>query len=151
MTYRSSKTYGHEVGLSCCFRQWRAESHCNQLHGYALSVHLEFEADALDARNWVIDFGSLKALKKRIKDTFDHKTLVAADDPDLDHLCALSGLGIADVLVVGAVGCEAFAEIVYAMAQEWLVTNGHASRVRMHSVTIREHGANSATYTGHSA
>ena len=35
--WRSTKTYGHEEGLSCCFRQWRAtHSHCRLLHGYAL-------------------------------------------------------------------------------------------------------------------
>ncbi|SVB70610.1 uncharacterized protein METZ01_LOCUS223464, partial [marine metagenome] len=28
--YQSTKTYGNEVGLSCCFRQWRADSHCNK-------------------------------------------------------------------------------------------------------------------------
>ena len=34
--YRSSKTYGHEIGLSAAFRQWRAQSHCRLIHGYAL-------------------------------------------------------------------------------------------------------------------
>ena len=41
--WRSTKTYGHEEGLSCCFRQWRAtHSHCRLLHGYALSFRLTF-------------------------------------------------------------------------------------------------------------
>ena len=76
MTYKSTKTYGHELGLSCCFRQWRAESHCRLLHGYALSIRLVFEAEELDVRNWVVDFGSLKSLKQMFVDTFDHKLLV---------------------------------------------------------------------------
>ena len=44
MNYVSTKTYGHEVGLSCAFRQHKADSHCAKLHGYALSVKVEFEA-----------------------------------------------------------------------------------------------------------
>lgn len=50
MTYKSTKLYGHEIGLSAAFRQWRAESHCRFLHGYALAVRFEFEADELDVR-----------------------------------------------------------------------------------------------------
>lgn len=48
MTYSSTKTYGHEVGLSCAFRQCRATHfHCRYLHGYAFSIHLEFETEEL--------------------------------------------------------------------------------------------------------
>lgn len=148
MPYRSSKTYGHEIGLSCCFRQWRAESHCRLLHGYALSIHLEFECgeDDLDVRNWVVDFGSLKSFKAQLENTFDHKLLVAEDDPEKDLLCSLAGLGLADVVVVEKTGCEAFAKLVFDCAEIWLGDAGYAPRVAMHSVTVREHGANSATY-----
>lgn len=146
MTYRSSKTYGHDIGLSACFRQWRAQSHCRLLHGYALSVHLEFEADELDERNWVVDFGSLKSFKQVLQDTFDHKLLVAEDDPEKDLLCSLSRMGLAEVIVVPATGCEAFARMIYEVAEIWLKDNGYTPRVRMHRVTVREHGANSATY-----
>ena len=51
--YNSTKTYGHDVGLSCSFRQWRAQSHCSKVHGYALSVKFTFAAEKLDERNWV--------------------------------------------------------------------------------------------------
>lgn len=145
--FRSSKTYGHDIGLSACFRQWRADSHCNLLHGYALSVHLEFEADELDARNWVVDFGSLKSFKQQLVDTFDHKLLVAQDDPELETFRAMQTLKLAEIVVVPATGCEAFAKLIYEGAQLWLKDAGYAPRVRMHSVTVREHGANAATYT----
>jgi 6-pyruvoyltetrahydropterin/6-carboxytetrahydropterin synthase len=148
MTYRSSKTYGHDIGLSACFRQWKAQSHCKRLHGYALSVHLEFEADELDDRNWVVDFGSLKSFKQQLEDTFDHKLLVASDDPHLPAFQSLELLDLADIVVVDATGCEAFAKLVYEGAEIWLHDAGYAPRVRMHHVTVREHGANSATYTG---
>lgn len=149
MTYRSSKTYGHEVGLTATFRQWRAQSHCRFLHGYALKIHLEFEADddALDERNWVVDFGSLKSFKGLLEDTFDHKTLVAEDDPELETFRALGRHGLMQIVEVPATGCEAFARLVYEAAEVWLKDAGYAPRVRMHSVTVSEHGANSATYT----
>lgn len=148
MTYRSSKTYGHDIGLSACFRQWRADSHCRFFHGYAMSVHLEFEADELDARNWVVDFGSLKPFKQQLENTFDHKLLVAEDDPFLDEIREMENVGLAQVVVVEATGCEAFAKLIYECAEIWLKDAGYAPRVRMHHVTVREHGANSATYTG---
>ena len=41
--YFSTKTYGHERGLSCAFRQPLAlHSHCSLLHGYALSFSFKF-------------------------------------------------------------------------------------------------------------
>ena len=70
-TFRSTKTFGHHLGLSACFRQHRAESHCRLLHGYALQIKLTFEADTLDVRNWVVDFGALKPLRKRFEELFD--------------------------------------------------------------------------------
>ena len=62
--YQSTKTYGNEVGLSCCFRQWRADSHWKLLHGYSLGFRFTFEAAQLDERNWVYDFGDCKWIKK---------------------------------------------------------------------------------------
>lgn len=146
MTYRSTKTYGHEVGLSACFRQWRAQSHCRFLHGYALKVHLEFETDELDERNWAVDFGSLKSFKGQLEDTFDHKLLVAQDDPKLPEFFALEQAGLAQVVVVANTGCEAFARMVFEGAELWLLDNGYAPRVRMHHVTVSEHAGNSASY-----
>lgn len=149
--YKSTKTYGHDIGLSACFRQWRAHSHCRFLHGYALSVHFEFEADELDRNGWVVDFGSLKTLKAMLEETFDHKLLVAADDPYLDEITALAGLGIAQPIVLPATGCEAFAKMIFDATEVWLHDNGYSPRVRLALVQVREHGANSASYIGEPA
>lgn len=146
--YVSTKTYGHDVGLSACFRQWRADSHCRFLHGYALAIRLEFEADELDVRNWVVDFGSLKGFKTLLENTFDHRLLVAEDDPYIGVMQSLDGAGLAQVVVVPATGCEAFAKLIFECGEVWLRDNGYAPRVRMRSVEVREHGANSAIYTG---
>ena len=55
--FYSGKTYTHATGHSCAFRQWRADSHCNLIHGYALQFELQFGSDGLDEKNWVVDFG----------------------------------------------------------------------------------------------
>lgn len=144
--FRSTKTYGHEIGLSACFRQWKAQSHCRFLHGYPLSFRFEFEAEELDARNWVVDFGSLKSLKGLLEDTFDHKTLVASDDPKISIFRELEVAGLVQLVVVPATGCEAFAELVAGATDVWLKDNGYAPRVRLVSVECREHGGNSAIF-----
>lgn len=143
--FQSTKTYGNDLGLSCCFRQHRAEhSHCSKLHGYSIGVKLVFQATQLDDLNWVMDFGGLKDIKKFLTDHFDHKTLVAEDDPLLDELTGLSGLGAADVIVLPAVGCERFAEFIGDYVTTWLARNNHSPRVSLASVEVFEHGANSA-------
>jgi 6-pyruvoyltetrahydropterin/6-carboxytetrahydropterin synthase len=149
MPFRSTKTYTHAIGLSACFRQWRAKSHCRFLHGYALQIRLEFEADRLDDNGWVVDFGSLKPLRARLEEHFDHRLLVAADDPELPWLREAHRRGIADIVVVDAVGCERFAEIVYRIATGWLYEQGSGSppRCRVALVEVAEHGGNSAIYT----
>ena len=147
MSYRSTKTFGHELGLSACFRQWRADSHCRFLHGYALSFKLTFEAEELDERNWVIDFGSLKPVKAWLVEMFDHRLLIARDDPEKDELIRLClDLNIAEYALVDKTGCEAFAELVAGRVNDWLYTNGHHPRVRLIEVECREHGANSAIW-----
>lgn len=144
----STKTYGHEVGLSCAFRQWRAHSHCRFLHGYALGVKFTFAAQDADNCGWVVDFGGLKSLKGMLEDTFDHKTLVAFDDPQLTALSDLHAAGIIDMVIVPATGCEAFARMIYDATTQWLVDAGFSPRVWLESVEVREHGANSAICQG---
>ena len=72
--YLSTKTYGHNIGLSAVFRQPHADhSHCRFLHGYSLAFKFTFGCDDLDHRNWCVDFGGLKPLKQWLEDSFDHK------------------------------------------------------------------------------
>lgn len=116
------------------------------MHGYALSVRLEFEATELDVRNWAVDFGSLKSFKGLLETTFDHKTLVAEDDPMIDEFRRLNEIGLIQMIEVPATGCEAFAKLVFEAAEVWLKDAGYSPRVKMHLVEVREHGANSAIY-----
>lgn len=145
--FRSSKTYGHDVGFSCAFRQWRAhDTHCRLVHGYALAFHIEFAATDLDVRNWVVDFGSMGSFKDLLRNTFDHKTIIAADDPHLDYFKQGHALGVLDLVVLDKAGCEAFAQLVFESLEVWLFDYGYSPRCRVVSVTVSEHGANSATY-----
>lgn len=144
--YQSTKTWGHELGLSCCFRQFKAESHCQYLHGYALAVKVTFEASELDHRNWVVDFGSLKSFKGVLEELFDHTLIVAHNDPMRATLQALDDAGLAQIRILPATGCEAFASFIAHYGAVWLFDNGYAPRVRLVSVEVREHGANSALY-----
>lgn len=145
--FYSTKTFGNDRGLSCAFRQWRADSHCNLIHGYSLGFRFIFEASTLDDRNWVYDFGNTKWIKEYLDHAFDHTMAVAADDPLIDLFMKLEDENGCDLRVFPSVGCEKFAETVYIDVAPRIAseTNG---RVRLKSVECFEHGANSAIYEG---
>lgn len=146
--YFSTKTFTHELGLSAAFRQHRAESHCRFVHGYALEVKVVFCAKDLDARNWVVDFGSLKDFKQVLVDNFDHTTIVAEDDPHIAWFKEAERRGILQLNVLPAVGCEMFARMIWEAFNAMLPSYGYGGRVAVASVEVREHGANSAGYYG---
>lgn len=146
--YYSTKTYGHEEGLSCAFRQPLAKhSHCSLLHGYALSFSFKFGCEQLDDKNWVVDFGGLKELKQWLKNNFDHKITVSKDDEQIDRILKLQDEGLAEVVVMNGVGCEKFAEHAFHFAND-LVSKQTNGRCYCVSCEVREHGANSAIYEG---
>jgi 6-pyruvoyltetrahydropterin/6-carboxytetrahydropterin synthase len=145
--YRSTKTYDHNEGLSCCFRQWRAtHSHCRLIHGYALAFKFVFATHQLDERNWCFDFGGLKPVKEWLKHMFDHTMLVAEDDPERPRLEELGRLGLADLRLMPSVGCEATARYVFDYVEAF-VRKETAGRVWLESVEVREHAGNSAIYS----
>ena len=145
--YRSTKSYDHSEGLSCCFRQWRAtHSHCRLIHGYALAFRFVFATHELDERNWCFDFGGLKPVKAWLKEMFDHTMLVAEDDPELARFQALHRDGLVDIRVLPAVGCEATAKYVFDHVARY-VESETGARVWLESVEVKEHGGNSAIYS----
>ena len=171
--YVSTKTYGNDRGLSCCFRQWRStHSHCSLLHGYSIGIKLIFESETLDDRNWVMDFGGLKAFKEWAEHMFDHTLIIAKDDPHLDMFFKMAEMGlqdqggVCDLRLVEAVGCEKFAELAYRTMNEILIAyqcggvwhhpDGRIFEarysvgidVRLRSVEVFEHEGNSAIYEG---
>ena len=146
--YISTKTY-NQIG-PVAYRQWKADSHCNLIHGYALSFHFEFECDTLDARNWCMDFGGLKPLKGLLEDWFDHTLLVAQDDPMREHLLNLGKLKLAKITEVEKTGCEGIAAFLYEYINTIFLTNyGEKDRVWCSKVEVRETDANMAMRVGH--
>lgn len=144
--FTCKKRYGHDLGLSCVFRQWRAESHCAQIHGYALAFTFEFGCTDTDHNGWVVDFGSLKPLKEWLAYNFDHTLVAAKDDPELETLYALEEKGLINLRVFPRVGCEALAKLAYDYAMT-LVQGLTEGRAYVLSCTVAEHGANSAKYS----
>jgi 6-pyruvoyltetrahydropterin/6-carboxytetrahydropterin synthase len=151
--YQVTKTYDHNLGLSACFRQPFASSHCRDPHGYPLSFKLTFGAERLNEDNWVIDFGGLKPIKEWLCVNFDHRTVLAENDPALEDFRELYAKhGFAEINTLPFVGCEGFAKHVFDYVSGWL-EDDHcmACDVRgLHlvSVEVREHGGNSALYMG---
>jgi len=143
--YYSTKTYGHNIGLSAVFRQPLAHSHCKFLHGYSLQFKFIFGCEELDERNWVVDFGGLKPLKKWLEDNFDHKVVVDRADPLLYKLSELESSGLAELTLFDGVGVEKFAEHAHKFADE-LVREMTNNRCHCVSAECAEHGANSAIY-----
>ena len=162
--YYSTKTYGNDRGLSCCFRQWRAtHSHCSLLHGYSIGIKLIFKSETLDDRNWVMDFGGLKEFKNWAEYMFDHTLIIAEDDPHLEYFEKMDMIdggydnqGLIDLRIVPAVGCEGFSKLAYDAMSDILdklkVKNGDrypvGEGVKLVSVEVFEHDANSAIYEG---
>lgn len=143
MRFTSNKVI--ELG-SAAFRQWRStHSHCQYIHGYNLTANITFECKELDDKNWVMDFGGLKDLKATLRNTFDHKLVVAGDDPEIETLKQLDSAGLAQVVILnGGVGCERFAQYVLKTADTF-VDEATEGRVRVYSAQINEHDKNFAT------
>ena len=148
MKYISTKTYKNLGTIA--YRQWKADSECNGLHGYSLSFHFEFETDELDARNWVMDFGGLKPLKAKLEEWFDHTLLVAKDDPQKDTLLSLGNKGLAKIVEVEMTGCEGIADFLYEYINTiFLKDYGEEKRIWCCKVEVRETESNMAMRVGH--
>jgi len=162
--YKSIKTYGNDRGLSCCFRQWRANhSHCSRFHGYSIGVEFTFRSKTLDEKHWCFDFGNMRPIKEYLDYMFDHTTLIAIDDPDYPEISKLASYDpiagfdnkLIDIRLVDAVGCEAFAKMIFDFTKSKLIAmkNGEHTRypinfhTRIESVKVFEHGANAAIYS----
>ena len=140
--YKVTKTYGHDRGYSCAFRQWSAESNCKYLHGYSLGFKITLQSPTLDINNWVYDFGNFSFLENWLTQNFDHTLLVAKNDPEKEMLMLLNNK-VARVIELEKISCEYFAEMTFRYI------DNHLSNidVKVISVEVSEHGSNAAIYT----
>jgi len=109
-------------------------------------VTLDFAATELDKNGWVQDFGGLKDVKQFLVEAFDHKTMVAHDDPDIAHFDNLNKKGIIQMRLVQGTGCEAFARMIGENVQMVLRAAAQPQRVTLTRCTVAEHGSNSASW-----
>jgi 6-pyruvoyltetrahydropterin/6-carboxytetrahydropterin synthase len=152
-TFKSTKVFD---GYSCVFRQWKAEgTHCKFLHGYGVSLKVWFEGE-LDEKNWVWDFGGMKRAKCTINGMnpkvwmdymFDHTTIIAEDDPDLEIFKQMNDEGIIQLRTIPATGAERFAEYIYEKLNTFVQAETEG-RVKVAQVEFREHEKNTAIYKG---
>ena len=146
MAFYSTKTYGHNIGLSSVFRLPIADhSHCHLLHGYSLQFRFTFGCDELDNKNWAVDFGGLKPLKAWLEDHFDHKLALDKNDPHLEKFKELEAMDLAEIRIFDGVGAEKFAEHAFNFADK-LIREKTNNRCYVVEVECAEHGANSAIY-----
>ena len=140
--YKSTRLF---EGYSTEFRQWRAShSQCKFVHGYARKFKVTCECN-LDELNWVCDFGCFKrnGIKEHMNYMFDHTTVVAKNDPELESFKLLADKKLIQLRIIDHVGCEKFAEYVYNYIDKEInkETNG---RVRVLKVESFEGGTNNS-------
>lgn len=135
-----------ELG-SCAFRQWRANhSRCQFIHGYQLKAKIWFGCSHLDDKNWAVDFGGLKEIKKLLQAQFDHTTCVAYDDPELQSFIDLNTKGIIDLRIMpDGVGIERTAEFVFKLVDKQIRKQSQ-NRCWVIRTEVFEHEENSAIY-----
>ena len=149
--YTSTKEY-HDA-FPCAYRQWRADSHCNLIHGYSFSMKFYFGTDSLDVRNWAADYGGLKELKKILEDQFDHTLLVAQDDPELETFKLLQEKKLAKLTILPRLGCEGLADMLYKYVNGVYIPDmwgpSESERLWCYRVEVRETQSNMAFREGH--
>ena len=99
-----------------------------------------------------MDFGGLRPLKEKMSEWFDHRLLVAQDDPFKDKLIELGKLGLAKITEVEKTGCEGLADFLYEYINTILLPSFgqvEAQRLWCCSVEVRETQSNMAMRTGH--
>lgn len=134
-----------ELG-SCAFRQWRAEgTHCKYVHGYRLMAKFWFGCQGLDDKNWVINFGGLKEVKKVLQDQFDHTLCIAQDDPLLEEFKKLDEQDGCQLRIMDGVGIEKTAEWCHKTVDP-MIRKMSVGRCWVTKVEVWEHELNSAIY-----
>ena len=123
------------------------------IHGYAVSFKITFEGE-LDEKNWVWDFGGMKRAKGTIDGMnpkawmdymFDHTTIIAEDDPQIEFFKVMHSKGIIQLRIIPATGAEQFAKYIYDKVNAFVLEETN-NRVSITQVEFSERNKNSASY-----
>lgn len=153
--FKSTKKIGP---ISTNHRNWHAlenenrdSRHCGLIHGYSRVIEFVFVGKT-DVCQWVVDFGNLKDVKKWLEERWDHRTLIASDDPQLDKIEEMDKLGLIDLTVVDVdnglnwgPGMEGSCKWVFDEISK-IVKEKNFGFAAIESVQIWEHENNSAIY-----
>ena len=108
VTKRIEFCYGH--------RLLDYDGMCKHPHGHNAVAEIEIQADALDARNMVADFGDIKRIVKGWVDReIDHRMILRHDDPLVKSLKAL---GEPVYLLDSNPTAERIAQLLYEVSRE---------------------------------
>ena len=154
--FQSTKLFDN---YSVALRQWKAShSHCELLHGYALSFKVWFESNEpleenqLDDMNWIVDYGGFKdapignGLKAWMDHMWDHTLLIQADDPYKDIFEQMGQMGLAKVHFLEKMGAESCAKLVFDHFNDTL-SKTDGGRCAVVKVECFENNKNSSIYT----
>ena len=145
MLFSSSKRIGP---ISTGHRQWKDNGHCSFVHGYGRYVEFTFACKRTDHRGWVMDFGDLKDVKKWLEDEWDHRLLLAYDDPLLEDFKQLHEKGGVNLNVMPegyGPGIEDSCKYVYDKVNP-MIKEKTQGRAWVENVRIYEHEKNWADY-----
>ena len=108
VTKRIEFCYGH--------RLLDYDGMCKHPHGHNAVAEIEIQADALDARNMVADFGDIKRIVKGWVDReIDHRMILRRDDP---LVTSLKALGEPVYLLESNPTVERIAQLLYDVSRE---------------------------------
>ena len=144
--FTSSKRFGP---ITTGHRQWKHDGHCSFIHGYGRIVEMTFASDSLDRRGWVMDFGNLKEVKNWIENEWDHRVLIAHDDPlleDFQQLDACGGININVMTSDYGPGIEESCKYIYD-GSKGIIKRLTDGKVWIQKVKIYEHENNWAEYS----
>jgi 6-pyruvoyltetrahydropterin/6-carboxytetrahydropterin synthase len=111
---------------------------CKHPHGHNAVAEIEIQADSLDARNMVADFGDIKRVVKGWVDReLDHRMILRRDDP---LVRCLQSLGEPVYLLESNPTVERIARLVYDISRE--------QGLPVVRVTVWETPTSWATYSG---
>ena len=145
MKYTSAKKIGP---ITTGHRQWKDGGHCSYIHGYGRYVVITFACYVRDEKGWVMDFGDLRDVKKWIEDEWDHRVLIAYDDPLLNELQELHNKGGIDINILPTEygpGIEDSCKYIYDNINPMIV-NKTDDRVWVEKIRVYEHENNWAEF-----
>ena len=145
MVFTSSKKIGP---ISTGHRQWKDNGHCSFVHGYGRYVELTFACEERDEKGWVMDFGDLRDVKKLIEEEWDHRLLIAEDDPLLEDFKQLHEKGGVNLNIMPkeyGPGIEDSCKYIYDKVAP-IISLKTQDRVWIENIRIYEHDNNWAEY-----